>query len=91
MDRKVVEPVAAVAARLGLPMAQVAIARVLAKPDVSAPLISATKASQLEDAIATVDASLSQADFGKLEALCRTRGCGFRIDCPPARRQRAVV
>lgn len=68
MDRKVVEPVAAVAARLSLPMAQVALARVLAKPDVSAPLIGATEASQLGDAIATVDVSLSQADFGKLEA-----------------------
>lgn len=67
MDRKVVEPVAAVAARLSLPMAQVALARVLAKPDVSAPLIGATEASQLGDTIATVDVSLSK-DFGRLEA-----------------------
>ena len=43
-DRKVVEAVAAVAARLGRPRAQVALAWVLQKPEVSAPIVGATKA-----------------------------------------------
>lgn len=68
MDRKVIEAVAAVAGRLGLPMAQVALAWVLAKPDVSAPLIGATKATQLDDAIAAVNVKLSNEDIEELEA-----------------------
>ena len=68
MDRKVIEAVAAVAGRLGLPMAQVALAWVLAKPDVSAPLIGATKVTQLDDAIAAVNVKLSNEDIEELEA-----------------------
>ena len=45
-DRKVVEAVASVAAERGVPRAQVALAWVLAKPEVSAPTIGAARASR---------------------------------------------
>src|SRR5271154_4411182 len=50
--RKVVERVAQVAARRGVPRAQVALAWVLAKPIVTAPIVGATKLRHLEDALA---------------------------------------
>ena len=51
-DRKVAEALAAVATRLGRPRAQVALAWVLAKSEVSAPIVGATRLEQLDDAVA---------------------------------------
>ena len=56
-DRKVVEAVGAVAARLGVPRAQVALAWVLQKSEVSAPIVGATRLEQLDDAVAALDAA----------------------------------
>ena len=67
-DRKVVEAVAAVAERLGRPRAQVALAWVLAKSEVSAPIVGATKLEQLDDAVAALSLQLSPADIAELEA-----------------------
>ena len=67
-DRTVVEAVAAVAAERGVPRAQVALAWVLAKPVVSAPIIGASKPGHLEDAIAALDIVLSDAEIDRLEA-----------------------
>jgi len=67
-DRKVVEAVAAVAARLGRPRAQVALAWVLHKPEVSAPIVGATRLEQLDDAVAALSLQLSPADIAELEA-----------------------
>lgn len=67
-DRKVVEAVAAVAGRLGVPRAQVALAWVLHKPDVSAPIVGATKPAHLDDAIAALAVKLSAEDIAELEA-----------------------
>jgi aryl-alcohol dehydrogenase-like predicted oxidoreductase len=67
-DRKVVEAVAAVAARLGRPRAQVALAWVLQKSEVSAPIVGATKLEQLDDAVAALSLHLSAADIAELEA-----------------------
>ena len=67
-DRKVVEAVAAVAARLGRPRAQVALAWVLQKSEVSAPIVGATKLEQLDDAVAALSLQLSPADLAELEA-----------------------
>src|SRR3569623_1786661 len=53
-DRKVVEAVAAVAEERGLPRARIALAWVLAKPEVSAPIVGASKAGHLEDAVAAL-------------------------------------
>ncbi len=67
-DRKVVQAVQAVATRLGRPMAQVALAWVLSKPVISAPIVGATKLEQLDDAVAAVSLQLSAQDVAELEA-----------------------
>ena len=67
-DRKVVEAVAAVAARLGRPRAQVALAWVLYRPEVSAPIVGATRLEQLDDTVAALSLQLSPADIAELEA-----------------------
>lgn len=66
-DRSVVDSLAEVAAGRGVPMAQVALAWVLAKPGVSAPIVGATKMSHLDDAVAAVDLHLEPAELGRLE------------------------
>ncbi len=67
-DRKVVEAVAAVARRLDRPRAQVALAWVLQKPEVSAPIVGATRLEQLDDAVAALTLQLAPADIAELEA-----------------------
>ena len=66
-DRKVVEALTAVAARLGRPRAQVALAWVLGKSEVAAPIIGATRLEQLDDAVAALTLTLSPADVAELE------------------------
>ena len=66
-DRKVVEAVAAVAAARGLPRAQIALAWLLGKPGVTAPIIGATKPYHLSDAIAALDVTLSAEEVQQLE------------------------
>lgn len=67
-DRQVVETVAALSAERGVPMAQVALAWVLAKPQVTAPIIGVTKLAQLEDALGALDLDISQDEAVALEA-----------------------
>jgi len=67
-DRKVVEVVAQIAQERGVPRAQVALAWVLDKPDVSAPIVGASKSGHLEDAIAALDIGLSDEEIDRLEA-----------------------
>jgi aryl-alcohol dehydrogenase (NADP+) len=66
-DRVIVERVATVAERLGVPRAQVALAWLLAKPVVTAPIVGATKEHHLDDAVAALDLSLSPEDVAFLE------------------------
>ncbi|MBB3348959.1 aldo/keto reductase [Sphingomonas sp. BK069] len=66
-DRRVVEAVAAVAAERGVPRAQVALAWVLAKPEVSAPIVGASKPAHLDDAIAALELGLSEGEIARLE------------------------
>ncbi len=67
-DRKVVEAVAAIAAERGVPRAQVALAWVLAKPEISAPIIGASKAAHLDDAIAALALGLTEGEIARMEA-----------------------
>ena len=67
-DRKVVEAVTAVAAERGVPSARVALAWVLAKPEVSAPIIGASKEAHLDDAIAALSLGLTDAEIARLDA-----------------------
>jgi len=66
-DRKVVERVAEVAAARGVPRAQVALAWVLQKPEISAPIVGATKLSHLDDAVAAVALKLTAEEVKALE------------------------
>ncbi len=67
-DRKVVEAVAAIAAERGVPRAQIALAWVLDKPEVSAPIVGASKIAHLDDAIAALDIELTDDEVDRLEA-----------------------
>jgi 1-deoxyxylulose-5-phosphate synthase len=66
-DRKVVERVAEVAAKRGVPRAQVALAWVLQKKPVSAPIVGATKAYHLDDAVAALAIKLTPEEIASLE------------------------
>jgi 1-deoxyxylulose-5-phosphate synthase len=67
-DQKVVETVAALAAERGVPMGQIALAWVLAKPVVTAPIIGASRPGHLEDAVAALAIKLSPEEIARLEA-----------------------
>lgn len=67
-DRKVVEVVATIATERDLPRAQIALAWVMQKPGVTAPIIGATKLPHLQDAIAALQVSLSDDEIARLEA-----------------------
>jgi len=66
-DRKVVDRVARVAAARGIPRAQVALAWLLAKPIITAPIVGATKLQHLDDALASVRVKLSEDEIALLE------------------------
>jgi aryl-alcohol dehydrogenase-like predicted oxidoreductase len=66
-DRKVVERVAEIAAKRGVPRAQVALAWVLQKEPVTAPIVGATKPYHLEDAVAALSVKLSTDEVASLE------------------------
>ncbi len=67
-DFAVVDTVATVAAEHNLPSAQVALAWLLSKPAVTAPIVGATRLRHLEDAIASLELRLTDADIARLEA-----------------------
>lgn len=66
-DHAVVDAVAALAEKRGLPMAQIALAWVLHKPEVASPIIGATKPKHIEDAVAALDVELSKDEIKALE------------------------
>jgi aryl-alcohol dehydrogenase-like predicted oxidoreductase len=67
-DDAVVHAVADVAKARGLSLAQVALAWMLHKEAVSAPIIGATKPGHVEDAVAAVDIELSDDEIAALES-----------------------
>jgi aryl-alcohol dehydrogenase-like predicted oxidoreductase len=66
-SRKIVDAVAAIANERGVSRAQVALAWLLHKPAVTAPIVGVTKPEHLTDAIAAVDLKLSNDELRKLE------------------------
>jgi 1-deoxyxylulose-5-phosphate synthase len=66
-DFDVVDVVRAVAAERGLPPAQIALAWLLGKPAVSAPIVGATRLGHLQDAVAAIDVTLTEAEVARLE------------------------
>jgi 1-deoxyxylulose-5-phosphate synthase len=67
-DQEVIDAVRRVAQKRGIPSAQVALAWMLVKPAVAAPIIGATKLQHLEDAIAALDVELTAEEIKPLEA-----------------------
>lgn len=67
-DQQVVERVGEVARQRGVPMAQVALAWVLQKGPVTAPIIGATKLHHLEDAVSALSLTLTNTEIHDLEA-----------------------
>jgi aryl-alcohol dehydrogenase-like predicted oxidoreductase len=67
-DRKVVEHVATIADARGLPRAQIALAWLLHKPVVTAPIVGATKAQHLDDAVAALELRLTDTEIVQLAA-----------------------
>ena len=55
--------------RAACPSAQVALAWMLSKPVITAPIIGATKLNHLDDAVAAVSLKLSEDEIGRLEEL----------------------
>jgi 1-deoxyxylulose-5-phosphate synthase len=66
-DCQVVDRVGRVAQRRGIGYAQVALAWLLSKPYVTAPIVGATKPSHLEDAIAALSVRLTPEEIALLE------------------------
>ena len=67
VDFAVVDRVVEVARERGVPAAQVALAWLLHKPGVTAPIVGATKPGQLEDALAAEQLALSADELARLE------------------------
>jgi 1-deoxyxylulose-5-phosphate synthase len=66
-DFDVAERVAEVAGERNVPPAQVALAWLLHKPGVTAPIVGATKLAHLEDALAAAELTLSGDEIARLE------------------------
>ncbi len=67
-DWEVVDAVKQVAAERGEPPARIALAWLMSKPAVTAPIVGATKLRHLDDAIAAVEIELSPEEIAALEA-----------------------
>jgi 1-deoxyxylulose-5-phosphate synthase len=70
-DFDVVDKLVTVAEARGLPPARVALAWLLHKPGVTAPIVGATKLGHLDDALAAVEVSLSTLEIEELESAYR--------------------
>ena len=66
-DRRIVERLAEIAAKRGVPRAQVALAWVAQKPFVTAPIVGASKLHHLDDAIAALSLNLTPEEISSLE------------------------
>jgi aryl-alcohol dehydrogenase-like predicted oxidoreductase len=66
-DKRVVDRLVDLAGKRGVPQAQVALAWLLSRPAVVAPIVGATKAHHLEDAVAAVSLKLSAEETAALE------------------------
>jgi aryl-alcohol dehydrogenase (NADP+) len=67
-DKAVVDTVARVAERRGVPRAQVALAWLMAQPVVTSPIVGVTKPQHLTDAVAAVDLELAADEVEELGA-----------------------
>jgi len=68
-DFDIVNRLTEVAAKRGLPNAQVALAWMLSKPAITSPIIGASKPGHLEDAVAALSVKLTPNEISSLEEL----------------------
>src|SRR3954469_17865624 len=66
-DRAVVDRVGEVASARGVPRAQIALAWLLGRPTVTAPIIGATRPQHLEDAVGALSIKLAPEETARLE------------------------
>ncbi|WP_139994873.1 aldo/keto reductase [Paenibacillus paridis] len=69
MDRLIVDRVTAIAEKRGVPRIQIALAWLLQKKPVTAPIIGATKLLHLEEAVGALAITLTQDEIASLEEL----------------------
>ena len=67
-DDRVVDGVAQVAKTRGVPPPQIALAWLLHKTEVSAPIVGASKPHHLQDAVAAVKVKLTTQEIAQLES-----------------------
>ncbi len=67
-DREVAAALAQLAGARGAPLAQVALAWVLAQPGITAPIVGVSKPEQLDDAVAALALKLNGEEIAALEA-----------------------
>ncbi len=78
-DKPIVDIVGEIATERGIARAQVGLAWMLSRPGVTAPIVGATKPHHLDDAVAAVDVTLTQAEIERLEAPYKPHAiAGFR-------------
>jgi aryl-alcohol dehydrogenase-like predicted oxidoreductase len=68
IDRHVVDRLGQLAGERGVTRAEIALAWLLAKPEVTAPVVGATQPNHLEDAVAALPLKLTPAEIAELEA-----------------------
>ena len=66
-DRKIVDAVGQISAQRGVSRAQVALAWMLGKPAITAPIVGATKPQHLSDAVAALSLRLTPEEISSLE------------------------
>ena len=74
-DKRIVNRVAEVAKARGVPRAQIALAWLLHKPVITAPIVGATKLEHLDDAVGSLEVKLSAEGKGR-----NADGHSFRAD-----------
>jgi len=62
---------------IGKPMAQIALAWMLANPAITSPIIAATSIKQLEENLASTEVSLSKADLERIDQIAPAMGPYF--------------
>jgi aryl-alcohol dehydrogenase-like predicted oxidoreductase len=66
-DNTVVDAVEQVASKRAIPMAQVALAWLLSRPDVTAPIVGTTRTAHVDDAVAALEVRLTEEEMSALE------------------------
>ena len=81
-DQRVICVVGEVATRLGISRSQVALAWLLSRPGITAPIIGSAKPGYLTDAVAALSVRLSPADCAELEAAYVPHAASFYQEVP---------